>query len=208
MPYTTVVAGTTITASWANSNVRDQVVSTFADSAARASAITSPAEGMISFLTGSNRADVYNASGWSSLVNPAHGALITWSPQVQQDSAFLTRTVNRAVYGRVGRWVYGNLFVTMGGAGTALLHVNVTTPVTTLGTSYHIGYGGLYDASAALGYNFFAMGSLGGNAFDLRSVTSTSADPRLGLSSSPFSAALGIGDTISAAFGYDAASDA
>jgi hypothetical protein len=208
MPYTTVVAGTTITASWANTNVRDQVVSTFADAAARSSAIGSPAEGMISFLTGSNRADVYNSAGWSSLVNPAHGALINWTPEVQQDSAFLSRTVNRAVYGRVGRWVYGYLFITMSGSGSAGLHVNLTVPVTILAGGYHIGYGRLEDVSAPAGHSFFAQGRSGGTTFDLRAVASTAADNRLGMGTSPFTAALATGDTISVSFGYDASSDA
>ena len=51
MPYTTVVAGTTITASWGNSNVRDQVVTPFATTGARDSAITSPVIGMVEYIS-------------------------------------------------------------------------------------------------------------------------------------------------------------
>ena len=50
MPYTTSVAGTTITASWANANVRDQVVTPFSSTSALASAITAPVVGMTSYI--------------------------------------------------------------------------------------------------------------------------------------------------------------
>lgn len=64
MPYTTIVAGTTITASWANASVRDQVVTPFASAAARTSAVSSPVEGMISYISDDNYVEVYNGSAW------------------------------------------------------------------------------------------------------------------------------------------------
>jgi hypothetical protein len=64
VPYTTNVAGTTITASWGNANVRDQVVTPFASASARTSAITSPVQGMISFRTDENVAEAYDGSNW------------------------------------------------------------------------------------------------------------------------------------------------
>jgi hypothetical protein len=44
--------------------VRDQVISPFADSSARTTAITSPVEGMMSYLTGTDRFEGYNGSAW------------------------------------------------------------------------------------------------------------------------------------------------
>jgi hypothetical protein len=64
MPYTTLVTGTTITASWANANVRDQAVTPFATSSARSAAITSPVEGMMSYLSDSDRIDTYDGAAW------------------------------------------------------------------------------------------------------------------------------------------------
>lgn len=64
MGYATVVAGTNITASWANANVRDQVVTPFASTSARDSAITSPVEGMIAPITGTDVITYYNGSAW------------------------------------------------------------------------------------------------------------------------------------------------
>jgi len=67
MPYTTIVAGTYATASWANANVRDQVITTFATTTARDAAITAPVEGMVAYI-GSNDASeglyTYNGSTW------------------------------------------------------------------------------------------------------------------------------------------------
>jgi hypothetical protein len=47
MPYITSVAGTVITASWANTNIRDQVVTPFADLATATATIGTPVEGML-----------------------------------------------------------------------------------------------------------------------------------------------------------------
>lgn len=64
MPYTTLVSGTTITSSWANANVRDQVVTPFASASARTSAITSPVEGMVTYLADSDTLWIYTGSAW------------------------------------------------------------------------------------------------------------------------------------------------
>lgn len=65
MPYTTLVSGTTITASWANASVRDQVVTPFATSGARTSAITSPIEGMLSYRADGKTFEGYDGAGWA-----------------------------------------------------------------------------------------------------------------------------------------------
>jgi hypothetical protein len=57
MAYTTLVAGTTITAAWANASVRDQSVSPFATTAARDSAITSPVTGMVTYISSNDSAE-------------------------------------------------------------------------------------------------------------------------------------------------------
>ncbi len=64
MPYTTVVAGTTISSSVANTNWRDQVVSQFASASARDSAITSPVAGMVCYTSGDDTLWRYNGSKW------------------------------------------------------------------------------------------------------------------------------------------------
>jgi len=67
MPYTTIVAGTYATAAWANANVRDQVITTFATTTARDAAITAPVEGMVAYIGSGDASEglyVYNGSTW------------------------------------------------------------------------------------------------------------------------------------------------
>ena len=64
MPYTTLVAGTTITASWANANVRDQTIPVFASAATRDSSVTSPIEGMHAYTSDTNTLWFYTGSAW------------------------------------------------------------------------------------------------------------------------------------------------
>lgn len=71
MPFTTVVSGTTITAAWGNV-VRDQVVTPFASASARTSAVTTPVEGMLSFLADVNRFDYYDGAAWIPLPEPVY----------------------------------------------------------------------------------------------------------------------------------------
>jgi hypothetical protein len=65
MPYTTLVAGTTILSSWANASVRDQSVTPFASESARTSAISSPVTGMISYTTDCLTTWHYNGTAWA-----------------------------------------------------------------------------------------------------------------------------------------------
>lgn len=95
MAYTTLVSGTTITASWANASVRDQVVTPFTTEVARASAISAPVEGMLAPITASDYISYYNGAAWicitpqsasvttnESRANSAFGALTTPGPAV------------------------------------------------------------------------------------------------------------------------------
>lgn len=77
MPYTTNVAGTTITAAWANANVRDQVVTPFSTASARTSAITSPTEGMVTYQQDVNTLEFYDGTGWCISSAPVRGIRIT-----------------------------------------------------------------------------------------------------------------------------------
>jgi len=95
MPYTTSVAGTTITASWANANVRDQVVTPFASTSALASAITAPVVGMATYISS----------------NDANEGLITRS------SANQWRMPWNMPWGRVGSVVVGTT-MTSGTSGS------------------------------------------------------------------------------------------
>lgn len=64
MPRKVFVSGEILTASDVNTNLMDQAVMRFASSAARGSAISSPTEGMVSYLDDLNQVQVFDASAW------------------------------------------------------------------------------------------------------------------------------------------------
>jgi hypothetical protein len=65
--YKEFVNGDVLTAAQANGYLTSQVVMVFADAAARTSAITSPQEGMISYLKDTNATQYYSGSAWVSI---------------------------------------------------------------------------------------------------------------------------------------------
>ena len=69
MPRKTFVTGTVLTASDVNDYLMNQTVMVFASAAARNTAITSPIEGMIAYLSDSNTLTVYDGASWLGAVN-------------------------------------------------------------------------------------------------------------------------------------------
>lgn len=69
MPFTTVVAGTAITASWGNM-VRDQLVTPFVSTAARTSAISSPVEGTTTYIGSDTTMWLHDGSLWKPYAGP------------------------------------------------------------------------------------------------------------------------------------------
>lgn len=145
MPYTTIVAGTSITASWANASVRDQVVTPFATTGARDSAITVPVDGMLAAITGSDALSYYDGAAWNQ-IGPLAG-WTTWTPTITQSST-PTKTTNDARYMRVGRQIIAYMDVAFTSAGTASNDIVCTLPVTarTMGGSPSIGSFRYFDA--------------------------------------------------------------
>jgi hypothetical protein len=75
MPRKEFDAFTRLDASDVNTFLMDQSVMSFAGTAARGSAISSPVEGMVSFLEDSNIMSIYDGSAWQSSVNTTGGIL-------------------------------------------------------------------------------------------------------------------------------------
>jgi hypothetical protein len=84
-----------VTSSWANTNVRDQLVSQFATKAARDSAITSPVAGMLAYTADLQAYSWYSGSSWAPLSGPmlisrqtlgADTATVTFSSRLQPTS--------------------------------------------------------------------------------------------------------------------------
>jgi hypothetical protein len=78
--YRTFTAGAVLTAAQVQGYLQDQVVMDFASNAARTSALASPSQGMVSYLTDSNSYwqyyEAYNAG-----TNPGGAASAGWYPQ-------------------------------------------------------------------------------------------------------------------------------
>jgi hypothetical protein len=73
--YKTFSAGAVLTATADVQNyLMDQVVTVHDDASARSSAISSPAEGQVSYLKDTNKVYLYNASAWAEV-----GGGVTWS---------------------------------------------------------------------------------------------------------------------------------
>ena len=66
--YKVFTAGEVLTAANVNGYLMEQSVMVFAGTAARSSAIGTPSEGMVSYLTDSNALQVYDGSAWGGLV--------------------------------------------------------------------------------------------------------------------------------------------
>ena len=67
MPRKVFDAGEVLSASDVNEFLMDQMVQTFAGTAARGSALTSPTEGMLTYLADSNTFEYWNGTSYVSL---------------------------------------------------------------------------------------------------------------------------------------------
>ena len=67
MPRKVFTAGEVLAASDVNTNLMNQMVMTFAGSAARGSAIATPTEGMLTYLADTDTFEFYNGTSYVSL---------------------------------------------------------------------------------------------------------------------------------------------
>ena len=66
--FKTFAVGEVLTATNVNTYFMQQAVMVFASAAARTSGISSPSEGMVTYLTDSNSLWFYNGSAWEQIV--------------------------------------------------------------------------------------------------------------------------------------------
>jgi len=74
--YKVFTNGSVLQASEVNDNLMNQAVITFSNSAARSSAITSPVEGMVTYLADTDSYQFWNGSAWTNLVSASSGNII------------------------------------------------------------------------------------------------------------------------------------
>lgn len=73
--YIELATGDVLTASIANGYLASQTVMVFANAAARTAAITSPQEGMVSYLKDTNATEYYSGSAWAAIGGGATGGM-------------------------------------------------------------------------------------------------------------------------------------
>jgi hypothetical protein len=139
--YGTVVTGTTIDPDAHNEYVRDQVISRFASTGARDSAITAPEEGMFAVVTATDTLYVYDGSAWQRLrhysstgrvggtwtratnlsCNNATFTDVTFTAETSDSDGFLTPTSATATVpsGLGGLYAYDLSFTWASSPGTA-----------------------------------------------------------------------------------------
>lgn len=160
MGYVTVAAPGTITASYGNTNIRDQVVTPFATTGARDSAITSPVDGMLCTITGTDTLMEYNGSAWVIVSEP----LQTWTPSLTQGVGVSVTTVVGWYRRENGEWT-GKVTLAITSAGTLGSGLIISLPFT-LPSAEHVGGSFIYFDSG-VGYYVGTVFPLSTTTFSL-----------------------------------------
>ena len=125
----TFVAGEVLLAQDVNDFLMDQTVMNFAGTAARASAIPTPSEGMFAVTTDNDQLDYYNGSGWVPAL-PV-GAWTAFTPVLNATSGTITSyVVNTARYAQLGKTVHVFIDVVVTNNGTGAAQKELTLPIT------------------------------------------------------------------------------
>lgn len=90
--FKTFATGDILTAADANGYLMSQTVMVFADSAARAAAITSPQEGMITFLKDTNSTEYYSGAAWVAIGAPAAATFVGCQLRKSADQSISNNT--------------------------------------------------------------------------------------------------------------------
>ena len=106
MAYKVFTNGSVLQASEVNDNLMNQSVIVFSGSAARASAITSPVEGMVTYLEDTNTYQFWNGSAWTNLITVAVGTgnvIINGNFEINQRAYVSAANLASGAYG-FDRW--------------------------------------------------------------------------------------------------------
>ena len=130
------------------------------------------------------------------------GAWTSFTPTLTQ-SGTVTNTATWCKYGRWGRLIVANFYVTVTGTGTASNVITIGLPVTAATSSVAFGSGYIYDNSTGIYYPGIAYLASGTTA-SLIDATQSSTTPTLGAAG--FTAALAANDIVNLTLTYEAAS--
>jgi hypothetical protein len=159
MPRKEFESFTRLDASDVNTFLMDQVVQSFAGTAARGSAITEPVDGMVTYLEDSNAVQVYKSDDWASLAYEptlTSSTAVTYTVASTDSYKTLRFTAGSAVtvsFGTATAFEPGErVDILWDGAGTVTVNAE-STAITlagrgTAGTAYAMGQ--QYDAVSVL----------------------------------------------------------
>jgi translation elongation factor EF-Tu-like GTPase len=160
--------GDVLTAADANGYLASQVVMVFADAAARTSAITSPQEGMVSYLKDTNSTEYYSGSAWVAIGGASGGMTLLHTVSMSGASTITQSGISTA---------YTNLFVSLRNVSTASGGDNVNVRLNG-DTDNDIRRGDVFTYTSGVS----SSGSTGSSVFDLsiRNSSSNSSADTLG----------------------------
>jgi hypothetical protein len=132
----TFTAGDVLTASDVNNYLMDQTVMVFGGTAARASAIPTPSEGMFAVTTDNDQVDYYDGTAW--LAGLPFGAWQSWSPVLSSGWANGNGVYSDARYVQIGKTVLARATFTVGSTTTKGTGMVISLPVPQTGVAHPV----------------------------------------------------------------------
>jgi hypothetical protein len=148
--YRTFNAGEILTASNVQTYLQDQVVTVFASTSARTTAISSPAEGQVSYILADDTFYIYNGSAWI----PYDTGWIAWTPTIGGLTQG-TGSVTQCYYARIGKTIVAQGYITLGTGPTGISTFTVSLPVDHVNSNRSLATGtcAMRDSVAARTYS-------------------------------------------------------
>lgn len=131
--YKVFTNGSVLQASEINDNLMRQSVMVFSNAAARTAAITSPTEGMITYLEDVDRFESRTASAWVQLITP--GGWVSFTPSFSGFTLGNGTVVAR--YTQIGQTVHFFCRVTLGSTSSVSGTIGMTLPIAKSATMEH-----------------------------------------------------------------------
>lgn len=125
MPFKEFAVGEILTASDVNTYLAEQSIATFSSAGARNSAIPTPADGQVAYISSSKSFTYYDGTGWQQLLLPEW---ITYTPTINNVTLGSGYTLS-AVYSQIGDMCIVNFHLTLGATTTITGDVNFSLPV-------------------------------------------------------------------------------
>jgi hypothetical protein len=170
-------------------------LASYADSAARTTAIPSPTEADLSYLQDTNSVEVYDGSAWAAV---GGGQSISYTPTLTNWTA--TAVIGR--YVQIGKLVH--VFFEASGTITCSGIMRVTVPVTAAAGNRLNGHHGIMLESGVAWYPCMTTG-FSTTSFDIYALTQSGSSVRWLATSAASPFTWGAGDAVSITFSYEAA---